>query len=130
MALADLGVTLFWNEYERLMEKAFKETNMARNRVDEVLGFEAPRWLDEVFSKRRIDRQKADKTEIEAALHDVVNVERNRLRSALYDAARAADVLGMKVIAEDLRTSAVQASRTSTDLKKFFSQRSDPRVDL
>jgi hypothetical protein len=72
------------------------------NRVDEVLGFKAPKWVDEIVMRRKIDRRSGDLTEIEHVLSDEAWKVHTMLLHVTESSALSARALGYTVIEADL----------------------------
>lgn len=100
------------------------------NNVDKVLGFRAPKWLDEPLHARGIDRLKDSKEVIEAALQNTAREYQNRLAAKMEECAAAARVLGLVVVCDDAHAAAAAVRAGKVQLKQFFSHRHDPRGSL
>jgi hypothetical protein len=105
----------------------FLTMSRAANRIDEVLGFKAPRWVDEIVFRRNIDRQNDSLAEIERAVAEVVEHE-GRLIAALRASEDLARSLGHDVIASDLRGMHKQLQRTPPNIRAFYQHMRDPRT--
>lgn len=99
------------------------------NRVDEVLGFQAPKWVDEIVTRRKIDRREGRPEDIEQALRAEVIEHEGRLIAALRASEDLARMLGHAVAAADLRSMHKQLQRTPPALRAFYSHPRDPRSE-
>lgn len=104
--------------------------NVARNRVDEVLGFDAPDWVDELVMRKKIDRRTGRHEEIQRVLEQEATAYQLQLASVLAVAEAQARALGQTVIAADLLAASRLLRKAPPPLKAFYSNRRDPRTDF
>lgn len=103
-----------------------------RNRVDEVLGFEAPLWVDEIVGRRRIDRRSGKTEDIEEALRAEFEMWATNLFGVLKAFSVCADILGFDVVKQDIddMTDARLRDVSKADWRKFYRHHRDPRGEL